>query len=112
MPLEDKKGILFLDTLLITTGATMDVNQLKVEKKDGEIEDFQVTKLRGSCMYAGASAEEAEKVTQSMQNWALANHTDGVVKTADMRAKIVELLSQLNPEAASRYEEYKKPIDD
>jgi transcriptional regulator NrdR family protein len=90
----------------------MDVNELKVEKKDGEVEEFQVTKLRGSCMYAGASAEEAEKVTQDMQQWALENHQNGVVKTADMRAKIIELLKQLNPDAASRYESYKKPIDD
>lgn len=85
------------------------MEQLQVEKRDGTKEQYQTTKVRGSLMMAGASVEEAEDITTKISEWARANAKEGVVKTAAIRAKVIELLKETNTDAADSYEAYKKP---
>ena len=84
-----------------------DVKELKVEKKDGKMWDFERGKILTSITNAGADPEQAEQVTQEVENWARSGEADSV-KTSDLRAKVLELLKTANPDAAKSYESYVK----
>jgi transcriptional regulator NrdR family protein len=86
-----------------------DITDLNVEKKDGRIEDFQSAKVRGGMIYAGASAQEAETISNEVEKWALENAKDGIIKTSKIRVKVLELLKKVNPDAADAFKAYKKP---
>jgi transcriptional regulator NrdR family protein len=67
----------------------------------GVEEDFEMEKLLASMIKAGASQEVAKKVAKAIKIW------DGMT-TDDIREQVMEKLSELDPEAAKRYDEYKK----
>ena len=81
----------------------------KVTKKDGVQEDFDRSKLVSGVVAAGASLEEAEKVADEIEAWLPSVAKDGAVMSSDIRAKGLEVLSQVNPDVAAKFEEYKKP---
>ena len=85
-----------------------DVNDLKVEKKDGSMVAFELDKVKTSVMNAGADPNQADQVTQEVANW-VRSEASGVVKTSDIRMKVIELLKGLNPDAAKSYESYVTP---
>jgi len=80
----------------------------KVKKKDGNLQDFDRTKVFGSLMRAGASQEEAEKVTREIEAWLPSVAVEGVVDSQAIRAKVIEILQPLNPTVAGDYEVFKK----
>lgn len=81
----------------------------KVQKKDGRLEDFQRGKLIGGVIKSGATPQEAEAVATKVEDWlpTIAT-TDQVVKTLDLRNKVLEVLRQLNPSVAASFESYHK----
>ena len=81
---------------------------LKVQKKDGRLEDFNRNKVYGGVMKSGALPETAEGVTVQVEQWAKMSAVDGVVKTTDLRAKVLEFLRLKDADSATRYEQYKK----
>jgi len=81
---------------------------IKVEKKDGQTEDFDRNKLSSGIVKSGASSEEAENIAGQVETWAQGAAVDGVIKTSDIRTKVLELLRSANPEAAATFEAYKK----
>lgn len=81
---------------------------LKVQKKDGSLEDFNRNKIYGGVMKSGALPETAEAVTVQVEQWAKMSAVDGVVKGMDIRAKVLEFLRQKDADSAMRYETYKK----
>ncbi len=87
------------------------MSELKVIKKDGSLEDFQSAKVSNSVKLAGATPEQAESITAQVGQWALANARDGKISTQDIRGKVIELLKQVNNDAAMNYTSFvKKPV--
>lgn len=81
---------------------------IKVEKKDGRLEDFDRNKVSSGVVKSGVSPEEAENIATQIETWSQGAAVDGVVKATDIRAKVLELLRSVDPEAAASFEAYKK----
>lgn len=81
---------------------------IKVEKKDGRMEDFDHNKVSSGIVKSGASPTEAETITNQIETWAQSVAVNGVVKSSAIRTKVLELLRSVNPEAAASFEAYKK----
>ena len=81
---------------------------IKVEKKDGRLEDFDRNKISGGVVKSGLSSEEAENVATQVETWAQSAAMDGVVQASDIRIKVLELLQSVDPEAAVSFKTYKK----
>jgi len=81
---------------------------IKVQKKDGRLEDFNRHKVSAGMVKSGASFEEAENIATHVENWAQKTAINGVVQTNEIRAKVLEILRSVNPEAAAAFEAYKK----
>lgn len=82
--------------------------EIKVQKRNGRLEDFDRKKVSDGVVKSGASSEEAETITTQVETWVQGVAVDGVVKSSDLRAKVLELLRSVNPEAAASFEVYKK----
>lgn len=82
---------------------------LKVQKKNGSIENFDRMKIKGGILRSGGTEEEAEDITKQIEAWAVGAATNGIISALDIKTKLVELLGSLNPEAKSAFENYKKP---
>ncbi|MBU0976377.1 MAG: ATP cone domain-containing protein [Patescibacteria group bacterium] len=87
------------------------MNDLKVEKKDGQQEDFDRSKLIKSMISAGADDAQANEIASKIESWAIDSAEEGLIKVADIRVKVLELLIPVAPDAAKAYEEYKKPVE-
>ena len=81
---------------------------IKVEKKDGQQEDFDRSKVSSGAIKAGASIEQAESIIGQVETWVKTTAVNGVVKSSDIRTKVLELLQSANPEAAAKYGAYRK----
>lgn len=84
-------------------------DNLQVEKKDGSLEPFDRAKTKASMVNAGASDSQAESLTTQIEGWAKQTAKEGVVKSSQIREKVLEVLRPVNPEAADAFEKYKKP---
>ncbi|MDO8504121.1 MAG: ATP cone domain-containing protein [bacterium] len=83
---------------------------LKVEKKDGTQEDFDRNKVASGIVKSGAASDVAENVASQVESWAGGAAVAGVIRAADIRAKVLELLRAANPEIATSFEMYQKPV--
>jgi len=81
---------------------------IKVEKKDGRLEDFDRNKISGSVVKSGVSPEEAESIAIQVETWVQGAALDGVVQASDIRTKVLELLQSIDPEATISFKTYKK----
>lgn len=82
--------------------------EIKVEKRDGQLEEFDRIKVRTSLVKAGALPEEAENITTQIETWAQTSAVNGVIKSSGLRAKVLELLRSASPKTAVRFEKYRK----
>ena len=81
----------------------------KVTKKDGSVVDFDRSRIVNGVVMAGGSAEEAERVAGEVEAWLPSVAGEGTVNVTDIRVKVLEVLSQVNPGAAATFEAYQKP---
>jgi len=81
----------------------------KVQKRDGKLEGFDRSKISNGVVKSGATPEQAEKIASQVEVWAQVAAVDGVIKSSDVRPKVLELLRSANPEAADNFEAYRKP---
>lgn len=81
---------------------------IKVEKKDGSLEDFDRNKVSGGLTVAGVASEDAEAITGQVEVWIQGAAVEGVVKSSEIRIKVLELLKPINPEIAAKFESYQK----
>lgn len=81
---------------------------IKVEKKDGRLEDFDRNKVSNGIVKSGATSEQAEGIAAQIETWAQGAAVNGVIKSSDIRPKVLELLRSVNPEAAASFAVYKK----
>jgi transcriptional regulator NrdR family protein len=84
------------------------VINLKVQKKDGRIEDFDRAKVKNGILRSGATEEQAESVTQEVESWAVATSTNNIVRALDIKVKLLEVLGGVNPNAKASFENFKK----
>lgn len=84
------------------------MGEIKVQKKDGSLENFDRSKPSNAVVKSGASFDQAESVASQVEVWARSAAVNGVVKSADIRAKVLEVLQSTNPEAAAKFGAYKK----
>lgn len=82
---------------------------LQVEKKNGQLQPFDKSKVSAGLIRSGATVEEAENIATQVEAWAQTNAVNGVVKSLDLRAKILEILQTVNAAVATAFESYQKP---
>lgn len=80
----------------------------KFMKKDGTLEDFDRNKIVGGVVKAGGTPEEAERVASAIEAW-LPAAAASVVKSQDVRTKVLEILGTVNPATVASFETYQKP---
>lgn len=83
---------------------------LKVEKKDGTQEDFDRNKVASGIVKSGGTSEVAENVASQVESWANTSAVSGVIRSGDIRAKVLELLRGAAPQVATSFEMYQKPV--
>lgn len=82
--------------------------EIKVEKKDGRVEDYDRSKIVAGVVHAGGSPAEAEGIATQIEAWLQTKTSPEPVKSNDIRARVIDLLRPVNEEAAQSYETYKK----
>lgn len=82
---------------------------VKVQKKDGRLEDFDRNKVINGVVKSGATPEQAEEVVRQVEAWLPTAAVNGVVSSMAIRGKVLEVLRLLNPTAAASFEAYRKP---
>ncbi|MDD3531754.1 MAG: ATP cone domain-containing protein [Candidatus Shapirobacteria bacterium] len=84
------------------------MKKVKIQKKDGRIEDFDKEKLERSVFSAGATKGQSQLVTQEVEEWLYNVALEEIVNTQEIRNKIIGSLTEKNPRAAKSYQEYQK----
>jgi len=84
------------------------VGNLKVQKRDGSVEDFDREKLKNGILMSGGTQEQAETIASQIETWATTAASNGVIKALDIRSKLLELLGPVNPAAKTAFENYRK----
>ncbi len=82
---------------------------LQIQKQDGSLQDYDRRKLLTSLIRAQATPEQAMQVTTEIESWLIAQNTP-MVKSDDIKSRILEDLNKVNPDAAHAYEAYKKAV--
>lgn len=80
---------------------------LQIQKKDGSSQDYDRRKLLTSLIRAQATPEQAMRVATDIETWLVSLNVQ-VVKSEEIKKRIVEDLNKVNPDAAHAYEVYKK----
>ncbi len=83
---------------------------IKVQKKDEILQDFDRSKVISGVVKAGVSTDQAGSVASQIEAWVQSAAVDGVVKSNDIRAKVLEILQSTNPAAAAKFGAYKKGV--
>ncbi len=81
---------------------------IQVQKRDGRLEDWDRGKVLNGVVKSGLSSEEAGGVGALIEGWAVRNAQNDVVKSEDVRNKVLEILRAVYPGAASNFEAYKR----
>lgn len=81
---------------------------MKIQKKDGRIEEFDKEKLRKSVLAAGATQDQAQLVTSEVENWLYSVGSEEIIGTQAIRNKVIDSLAEKNPKAVENYRGYKK----
>ena len=85
------------------------IKLIKVQKKDGTVEDFDRNKILNGLLKSGSAPEEAENLTAQVESWVAGVAVNETVNSGDIRTKVLELLKTVNPTVASNFETYQKP---
>ena len=80
---------------------------MKIKKREGDLQDFDRTKVYRSVLAAGASQEETNVITDQVQNW-IESLNEEVISTETIKNKVIVLLEAQNPVVAQTYQNYKK----
>jgi len=83
---------------------------IKVKKKEGQIEDFDRSKISNGITKAGATPDQAEKITGQVEGWAQKTAVDEVIDASQIKTKVLQLLQSVNPEAAKSFSSYQKSV--
>jgi len=81
---------------------------MSVLKRNGTTQDWDYEKVHQSIINAGASVEEADAIAKLIEIWAHKFAENEVVKSVDIKAKIIEIMKAVNSAFTQAYEEYQK----
>ncbi|MBP8591113.1 hypothetical protein KBI33_01430 [Candidatus Shapirobacteria bacterium] len=84
---------------------------IRVQKRDGRLEEFDVNKIRQGLAAAGATPAQVEAITKEVESWAKDNATKGFIRTVAIKEKVLSSLRLVNPQAATAFESYQKPAE-
>jgi transcriptional regulator NrdR family protein len=84
------------------------MKKVKVQKKDGRIEEFDKEKLKKSIFAAGATDSQSQLVTREVEEWLYNVALEEIIDTQTIKGKVASSLAEKNPKAAKSYQEYKK----
>lgn len=82
--------------------------ELKIQKRDGSMQEFDIEKIRGGLASAGVEEEMIDHIAPDVAAWVETKSAIGVVKSLDIRAEVLRQLKELAPAAADVYAGYKK----
>lgn len=82
------------------------MQQIKVIKRDGTPEDFEVEKIKRVARVAGTSDDEAQKVLEGLIAWS--QNKTGSVTSLEIRDVVLEELKKVNTNAANLFAWYQK----
>ena len=80
---------------------------VKIEKKGGEAEEYERKKILLSLIRAGTPPDQAERIVADVESW-LNSQEEVVVKSSDIRQRIINILKKINPQAAQGYKIHRK----
>ena len=81
---------------------------MQVKKRDGRVQEFERSKLKGSLVSAGLTDENAESLVADVEVWMEGAAEEGVVDSQAIWEKVVEELEVLDPDAAEAYESFRE----
>ena len=81
---------------------------LKVQKRDGNIENWDREKLLTSVANIGLSSEEAQSITCLVEIWCQRSANDFLIDSLKIREKVIELLCAVHPQAAREFGYFRK----
>lgn len=84
------------------------MNNLKVQKNNWTIEDFDRTKIKRGILNSGTTEEQAEIITGQIESWAASSSTNGIIRSVDIKTKLLEIIGGFNPRAKTSFENFKK----
>lgn len=80
----------------------------QVQKKNGNLVNFDKNKIMTGVLRAEGSQENAQKIATDIEAWLPAVAVNSVIKTSDIRNKVIEELKTVNPTVAANFESYRK----
>lgn len=84
------------------------MKQLQIQKRDKSLEPWNFDKILISITKAGIKLEIAKQVVTEVENWAKEKAEKGIIKSLQIREKVIEKLKEVDPVAADLYQSYKK----
>ncbi len=81
------------------------IEMVKVRKSDGTLQEFDREKLERSLLKARANSAAILEIIESLTR----TISDGM-ETTEIRRRVWQELSRLDPEAATRYESFRRVI--
>jgi 2-phosphoglycerate kinase len=84
------------------------VLELKVKKRDGDVEPWSYDKLLSSIVKSGVELQAAKKIATEIESWAKKVANENLMNSISVRDKVIELVGKVDPVAADTYSIYKK----
>ena len=80
---------------------------MQVQKKDGSLQEFDSEKIVNGLLNSGLSDEEAEDLASEVEDFFIESAKE-TISWQEIKTKVLELLKEVNPDAAQMFENYKK----
>jgi len=80
----------------------------QVIKRNGSMEAFDKSKISMGLTHAGLLVSDANNIADQVEQWLPEVLEDDKVDSFVIRDRLVELLEEMDPQAAQRFLEYKK----
>ncbi len=77
--------------------------RLRIKKRNGDIEQWNYSRLVDSLQDSGIPAEAADSLVLLVEAWARTVCDNGIITSNEVREKIIDLLQQNFPEAVTVY---------
>ncbi len=80
---------------------------VKVQKQEGNVEEFEKKKLLLSLLRAGSPPDQAERILANIETW-LNSQEQKIIKSSEIKIRVGNILKRINPQAARGYKLYRK----
>lgn len=84
------------------------MEQIKIKKRDGRLEDYIYDKLLASITKAGVVIEDAESLAKEVESWLSEESKKGYVESVEVRNVVFNKMNSEFPAEADSYQAFKK----